>query len=104
MQHKSWICSSCRIASIATWTKISSIKKFLAINGHFYFNWGTCRCATSPETNMVADLLAEYGRKSMRPDMERNNPYVFVTTTLDRDVCGTVSYGSVPLCMSMDEP
>ncbi|KAK4717126.1 hypothetical protein R3W88_015464 [Solanum pinnatisectum] len=54
------------------------------------------------EANRVADILAVHGRKSMDPDIDRNQPYIFdaspsfVTKELDRDTMGTVTYRLVP--------
>jgi len=60
------------------------------------------------EANSVADILAEYGRKTMDPNMHMNKLFVFEASpsftlkALEGDANGTISFRSVPFCM--DEP
>ncbi|WMV22932.1 hypothetical protein MTR67_016317 [Solanum verrucosum] len=54
------------------------------------------------EANSVADILAEYGRKTMDPNMPMNKLFVFEASfsftlkALERDANGTISFRSVP--------
>lgn len=58
------------------------------------------------ETNVVADLLAKYGREMKEPLIINNQTLFFlkhsslVIDALERDVNGTISYRLVPFCMA----
>jgi len=60
------------------------------------------------EANSIADILAEYGRKIMDPNMSMNKLFIFeaspsfTSKALERDANRTISFRSVPFCM--DEP
>ncbi|WMV59614.1 hypothetical protein MTR67_052999 [Solanum verrucosum] len=60
------------------------------------------------EANSVADILAEFGRKTMDANMSMNKLFVFEASpsftlkALEGDVNGTISFRSIAFCM--DEP
>lgn len=60
------------------------------------------------EANSVADILADYGRKTMDPNMQMNKLFVldaspfFTLKALEGDANGTISFRSVPFFM--DKP
>ncbi|KAG5632808.1 hypothetical protein H5410_004525 [Solanum commersonii] len=60
------------------------------------------------EANSVANILAEYGRKTMDPNMPMNKWFVFEESpsftlkALEGDANETISFRSIPFCM--DEP